>query len=156
MGKGGFAFKNINYLTDGHLELVLEKKVLEDKERFNLPAYYFYIRQKEVPEVIGKLELRIGHNEYSFYAGNIGYEIYPPYRGHHYAAKACVIAADIARAHGMDCLYISCLPDNLPSNKVCRKLGTRLLGTYPIPFHHEMFLLGISEMNIYEWKLSLP
>ena len=33
---------------------------------------------------IGGCNLRLGHSEALYYAGNIGYQIDEPYRGHHY------------------------------------------------------------------------
>jgi len=149
-----FFFKDITFLTDGDLDLVVEKTVPGNLERFLVPAYYFYIKKRGVPYEIGKIEIRVGHNEHTFYAGNIGYEIYPPYRGHHYAAKACEIVKRIAQLHGIQYLYISCLPDNIASNKTCQRLGANFLGTFLIPFHNEMYLMGIRQTNIYKWSIN--
>jgi len=153
-GEGMFTFKNITFLTDGDLELVIDRMVSADLEQFRAPAYYFKIKKKGLPYEIGKIEIRVGHNEHTFYAGNIGYEIYPPYRGHHYAAKACQIIKRIAELHEIEYLYISCLPDNIASNKTCLFLESKFLGTFLIPFHHEMYLMGIRQTNIYKWMIN--
>ncbi|MBQ1404088.1 MAG: hypothetical protein IIY85_02240, partial [Lachnospiraceae bacterium] len=38
-----------------------------------------------------------------------------PFRGNHYAEKACRLLFELARRHEMDYLIISCQPTNLPS-----------------------------------------
>ena len=83
-----FRFKDVGYLTDGEIDLIIEKKVPAHLEKFAAPSYHFQIKQHLMPYEIGKIDIRVGYNENTFYGGNIGYEIYPPYRGHHYAAKA--------------------------------------------------------------------
>ena len=148
-----FRFAEVGYLTDGEIDLILEKKVPANLEPFHVPAYHFKIKKHLTSVEIGKIDIRIGHNEMTFYGGNIGYEIYPPYQGHHYAAKACLIIKKIALLHGMTYVYISCLPENIPSNKTCQRLKTSWLGTYLIPFHNEMYLVGVRQINVYEWIL---
>ena len=149
-----FRFKGVGYLTDGEIDLIIEKKVPAHLEKFAAPSYHFQIKQHLMPYEIGKIDIRVGYNENTFYGGNIGYEIYPPYRGHHYAAKACQIIKRVAQLHGMNYLYISCLPDNLPSNKTCQRLGARWLGNYVVPFHLEMYMMSVREINVYEWNLN--
>ena len=149
-----FIFKNISCLTDGDLELVIKRMAPAESEQFKAPTYYFKIRKKDFPHDIGKIEIRMEHNELTFYAGNIGYEIYPPYRGNHYAVKACLIVKRLAELHELEYLYISCLPDNIASNKTCKYIGSKYLGTYLIPFHHDMYLMGIRQVNIYKWLIN--
>lgn len=149
-----FRFAEVGYLTDGEIDLILEKKVPAELEPFHAPAYHFKIKKHLMPIEMGKIDIRIGYNDTTFYGGNIGYEIYPPFRGHHYATKACLLIKKIALLHGMDYVYISCLPENIPSNKTCQRLGSSWLGTYLIPFHHEMYLAGVRQINVYEWGLT--
>lgn len=148
-----FRFKDVGYLTDGEIDLIIEKKVPAHLEKFGVPSYHFQIKKHLMPHEIGKIDIRIGYNENTFYGGNIGYEIYPAYRGHHYAAKACKILKRVAQLHGMNYLYISCLPENIPSNKTCQSLGAHWLGTYIVPFHLEMYMMGVRQINIYELGL---
>ncbi|MCL1949390.1 MAG: GNAT family N-acetyltransferase [Turicibacter sp.] len=149
-----FEFKELPRLTDGELELVLVKQMPAKYELFKVPAYYFKIFRLKGYEEIGVLEIRIGSNEFTFYAGHIGYEIYPSFRGHHYASQACQLAKTVACLHKISTLYICCLPDNIPSNKTIKRLGAQFIGTYLVPFYHEMYLLGIDRVNIYEWDFS--
>ena len=38
---------------------------------------------------IGQISYRTGESRAVYYYGHIGYHIDPPYRGHHYAYRAC-------------------------------------------------------------------
>ena len=82
--------------------------------------------------------MRIGHNDNTYYGGNIGYTVFPPYRGKHYAAKACKLLFELARMHGMEYLYISCDPDNVASRKTCEYAGGEFVETAILPEENEM------------------
>ena len=72
-------------LRSHEIYMNLYKTADENEEKGYVPAYYFkIIRCIDDIEVCG-CDLRIGHNENTKYGGNIGYEIYEPYRGNHYA-----------------------------------------------------------------------
>ncbi|HEY8364569.1 MAG TPA: GNAT family N-acetyltransferase [Haloplasmataceae bacterium] len=102
---------------------------------------------------MGFIDIRIGHNKNTYYGGNIGYTIYEPFRGHHYAAKACNIIKQIAIYHNMTKLYITCNPDNIPSRKTCEKLGLEFKGIIDLPEDNEMYLEGEKQKCLFEWKL---
>lgn len=151
-----FEFKDIPKLSDGELELQLDRLMPAKFEIFKVPAYYFKIIKSETKEEVGTIEIRIGENEFIFYAGNIGYQVYPKFRGHYYASKACSLVKEVALLHGMDTLNICCLPANIPSNKTIIHLGAKYLGVYLIPFYHEMYAMGIDKVNIYKWEIQRP
>jgi hypothetical protein len=48
------------------------------------------------------------------FSGNIGYHVYPPARGHHFAERACRCCLPLARRHGMERLWITCNPTTPP------------------------------------------
>jgi len=148
-----FEFKEIPRLSDGEIELRLIKQMPAKYELFRVPAYYFKILKADTKEDIGNIEIRIGNNEFTFYAGHIGYEISPPYQGHYYSASACQLIKQVALLHRIEKLNICCLPTNIPSNKVIIRLGAKFFGTYLVPFYHEMYLMGIDKVNIYQWDL---
>jgi len=83
----GFAFLETDDLRGEELALRLESARGAQPEKRWLPAYYFDICLPDGTR-IGRCDLRIGHNDKTFIGGNIGYTVFPPYRGHHYAAKA--------------------------------------------------------------------
>ena len=147
-----FEFKDVGYITNGEIDLIIDKKIPATLEPFHVPAYHFKIKKHLTSIELGKIDIRIGYNENTFYGGNIGYEIYPPYRGHHYAAQACLLIQKIATMHQMPYIYISCLPENIPSNKTCEKLPTQFLGTFQVPFHNELYYVGVRLINIYAWQ----
>lgn len=72
---------------------------------------------------IGRITYRPGESEAVYYFGHIGYHIDPPWRGHHYAEKACRLIRDEIRRSGKSSVVITCDPDNLPSRKTCLALG---------------------------------
>ena len=107
-----------------------------------LPAYAFWMRlAKPVGDppidFVGGIALRIGTNrEIEMFTGNIGYHVYPPARGHHYAERACRLILPIARRHGMEKLWITCNPDNLASRRTCERLGATLVEIVTVPPDH--------------------
>ncbi len=114
-----------------------------------VPAYHFWML---VPggvglnppiRLTGGIGLRIGTNaEIERYSGNIGYHVYPPARGRHYAERACRLLLPLARRHGMEKLWITCNPDNAASRRTCERLGARLVDIVPIPGDHPFRLRG--------------
>lgn len=107
-----------------------------------LPSYAFWLRLSEPIgdppiEFIGGISLRIGSNrEIDMFTGNIGYHVYPPARGHHYAERACRLVLPIARRHGMEQMWITCNPDNIASRRTCERLGATLVEIVAIPKDH--------------------
>lgn len=82
---------------------------------------------------VGELAVRLGESRALFYLGHIGYHIDAPYRGHHYAQKACRVAAAFLRAEGMRTAVITTDPENAASRKTCFGLGCSEESTVPVP-----------------------
>ncbi|WP_430495253.1 GNAT family N-acetyltransferase [Rossellomorea marisflavi] len=99
---------------------------------------------------IGVIDLRIGHNENLYYGGHIGYAVHSEHRGHHYAGKAVLLLKELALAHGMEKMTITCNPDNLPSRKTCEYVGAELKGIVAVPPHNDLYQRGEKEKCIYE------
>ena len=144
-------FESID-LRDEEIHLKLLRVTDEKPERAYLPAYYFSIMNEENLEV-GKCDLRIGHNENTRFGGNIGYEVYPKYRGNNYAARACRLLFQLAKKHEMKEIYITCDPDNIASRKSCEIAGATLVEIVSIPSHLELYRLGKRESCIYKIEL---
>ena len=146
-------FIGTGFLKTGELQLILEKTVEGDEARQWLPAYHFAICNGR-GEKMGTCDLRIGHNESVYYGGNIGYRIAEPYRGHHYAGKACRLLFELAKRHGMDYLIITCNPDNWPSRKTCEYAGGRLIEIVELPEDNGMRVEdGETHKCIYRFEL---
>ena len=115
-------------------EIVLRQIELDkdDPQRKWDPAFHFDILDRTGTQV-GGCNLRLGHSKALYYAGNIGYKIDEPYRGHRYAGKACRLLFELARRQGMEYVIIVCAPSNQPSRKTCEWLGGELLEIVELP-----------------------
>jgi tagatose 1,6-diphosphate aldolase len=120
-----------------------------DPGRGWVPSYHFWMklhpRRGEPPPITiaGGIGLRVGTNdEIRRYAGHLGYHVYPPARGQHYAERACRLLLPLARAHGIRELWITVNPDNFASRRTCERLGAALIDTIPIPSDHPFFARG--------------
>lgn len=102
---------------------------------------------------MGKCDLRIGHNEKLYFGGNIGYSVDEPFRGHHYAAKACRLLFALARKHDLGYVIITCREDNAPSYKTCESLGGALLEISDLPADSDMRAQGVERVRIYRFEL---
>lgn len=145
-------FFDTSFLKDEEISLVLERTAAANPERGWVPAYYFAIRNKDGAK-IGECDLRVGHNENTYYGGNIGYSINEEYRGHHYAGKACLLLFELAKRHNMDYLIISCDPDNVASRKTCEYAGGKLSEIAELPEGNDMRSNGETEKCIYKFML---
>ncbi|WP_313181662.1 GNAT family N-acetyltransferase [Lacrimispora sp.] len=149
-----FEFQDFDYLTDGEIDLKIEEKAPSNEEKGYVPVYKYRITLHKSDDDIGSIDIRIGNNENLYYGGHIGYMIKESYRGNSYASKACKIIKNVAVAHGMNRLIITCNPDNLPSRKTCEKAGLKLKEIVNLPPYNEMYERGERQKCIYEWILG--
>lgn len=140
-------------LQDGEIVLKLTGTADARPEKNLVPAYYFDICLADGTRA-GKCDLRIGHNERLYIGGNIGYTVFEPYRGHHYAARACRLLFRQARKHGMEHVLITCDPWNKASAGTCRLAGGEYLETAAIPENHDMYERGLREVMVYRFDLT--
>ena len=118
-----------------------------------LPFYWWSIVENASGATVGKISLRLGHNYHSYWNGNVGYEVDEPYRGHHYAAIALKMVLPIAKAHGMDHLFVSCDKNNAASYKTIERCGGHLLEiSYP-PKDWIYYRPGLPLKRIYRIEL---
>jgi len=82
---------------------------------------------------IGQLSYRDGESRCVYYYGHIGYHIDPPYRGNHYAYRACKLIEQEIRLSGKSSVVITCDPDNYPSRKTCVRLGCLFESVTQVP-----------------------
>jgi predicted acetyltransferase len=146
-------FSDASLLSSDNLMLVLQKFSDADPANQKLPAYKFHICDRD-GQRLGECTLRLGYSDRVYYGGNIGYGIDEPHRGHHYAEEACRILFRLALAHGMEYLYISCTPGNLPSYRTCERLGGTLLETAELPADNDMREKGLTQVCVFRFELS--
>ena len=130
-------FFDTGFLESDEIKLVLERTREADPAKKRAPAYCFLICDRQ-GAAVGICDLKIGYTDGLYYSGHIGYEIDEKHRGRHYAAKACRLLFALAKKHGMEYLYITCAPDNLPSRKTCESLGGELLEIAELPEDHDL------------------
>lgn len=145
-------FLDTAFLKNAEIQLLLEKTVDGGEERNWVPAYHFSINNLNGIRM-GVCDLRIGYNDNLYYGGHIGYRVFPEYRGHHYAGKACLLLFQLARKHSMNYLYITCNPDNFASRKTCEYAGGKLLEIVELPEGNDMRDDGEFEKCIYQFTL---
>lgn len=146
-------FFDTSDLYDREIMLRLVRTVGEQPEKRWLPVYYFEICLPDGTK-IGYCDLRIGHNDKTYIGGNIGYGIDEPFRGNHYAAKACRLLFRLAKKHALEYLTISCQPSNLASARTCELAGGTYVETADIPEDHEMYAEGKRKVRIYRFDLT--
>ncbi|MDD4139768.1 MAG: GNAT family N-acetyltransferase [Eubacteriales bacterium] len=138
----GLLFFDTGDLSDGEICLRLERTVEAQPEKGYVPAYFFQIVRLSDQAEVGWCDLRVGHNQNTFYGGNIGYGIREAYRGNHYAGKACRLLLALARKHDMGFVLITCAPENLASQKTCLYCGAHLKQIVTLPAWHALYKEG--------------
>lgn len=146
-------FFDVSDLKNDEIFLRLDRTCDAQPEKRWVPAYYFDICLVDGTK-IGCCDLRIGHNDKLYIGGNIGYRIDEPFRGHHYAAKACKLLFRQAKKHKMEYLIITCDPTNIASSKTCELAGGKYIETADIPEDNEMFAEGKRHVLIYHFTLK--
>ena len=113
---------------------------------------HYAIVVAQTGQAVGRIDLRLGYTTSIVrYGGHFGYNIEPPWRGHHYAGKACKILGPVAKAHGMDVLWITCNPDNWPSRKTCEWIGASLVEVVDLPPDNDQYQSGERQKCRYRW-----
>lgn len=149
-----FRFRDIKKITGDEIDLVLkEVRPANDTCGF-VPSYVFTIHRHNHEVPVGQIDLRIGHNVNTYYGGNIGYSVTKAYRGHGYGFKAVKLLIELAQAHKMDFVIITCNPDNIASRKTAERSGAKLLEIVDLPEDNDMYQSGERSKCRYEIKLS--
>jgi predicted acetyltransferase len=149
-----FEFLDPGVLSDGGLDVVVEKTEPADPGRGYVPAYHFALAVHGSKEKVGEIRLRVGNVPSLEISGHVGYGVDEAHRGHGYAARACRLIAPVALAHGLDRLIITCDPANVASRKTCERLGAALVGEFDVPPDHPMFKEGRRRVLRYVWTLA--
>jgi tagatose 1,6-diphosphate aldolase len=124
-----------------------------DARRGRPPEYRFWMRLhpaagpgQSLPPPIpiaGTISFRFINDENTLlYYGHIGYHVFPPARGHHYAERSSRLLMPLARRHGMKELWITTNPDNLPSRRTCERLGCEMVEIVDLPQGHPLWQRG--------------
>jgi predicted acetyltransferase len=129
--------------ADGELTPDLVERQHADTNRGIVPAYVFAMMNRKTGLQMGRISLRIGNTDHlRLYAGHIGYAVDRPYRGNHYAERSCRLLLPLARAHGMNELWITCNPENLASRRTLERLGAELVEIVDVPLNNPLYRRG--------------
>ncbi len=131
--------------SDGELALRLASVSDADEKTGHVPAYVFEMIRVCDGAVVGDIHLRLGYVRNVYYGGNVGYTVLEEHRGHGYAEKAVRLLFEIARAHRMLYLIISCEQTNDASRKTLEHLNGTLLETRIAPRYSGIWQKGVHE-----------
>ena len=135
--------------SDGEITLRITSVSAADETKGYVPAYKFEIIRLGDGAAVGEIDLRLGYVRNLYFGGNIGYAVKEEYRGNGYAGKACKLVFEIARAHRMPYVMISCREDNIPSRKTLEGLPGTLLETRVPPSYSSLYRLGENTPHCY-------
>ncbi len=147
-------FLDVPVLRDGDIFLACINKKPADAKKIWTPAYSFVICKDGEGEVVGDIRLRVGYSTGLYYGGQIGYNVDEKFRGNGYAVKACQLLIPLIKFHEMEKVLITNSADNIPSMRVCEKLGAKHVRVAKVPEWHDMYERGLHNVNIYEWSIS--
>ena len=136
-------------LHDDEIKLILRETKEAIPERKHVPAYCFDIALLD-GTAVGNCSLKIWHTRVIWFAGNIGYEVYEPFRGHHYAAKACRLLFKLAIMHDLDYVIITCNVSNAASERSIQLAGGMFISEEDVPEDSEQYRKGSHRVKIYK------
>lgn len=118
-----------------------------------VPRFRFEILN-EAGDPMGHISVRVGDNQHvRFAAGHLGYEIKEPYRGHHFAGKACLALAPWIFSF-MDNVLITADPDNDASIRTMIWIGAQFLDEVDVPEGDPHYRRGSRRKVRYSWTHS--
>lgn len=120
-------------MTDGVIDLVPIELYQLDRDMGFGECYDYIIAPHGVSREAGRISLRLGESPCVYYFGHIGYHVDAPYRGRHFAKRACALLFPLMRRKGKRSVVITTDPDNIPSRRTCEGLGCVLERTVNVP-----------------------
>lgn len=113
----------------------------------------FMVEDVQTGQEAGQVALRIGDGKALFYLGHIGYHIDPPFRGNHYAARACRLCVPILQQRGFMTAVITTDIDNVPSIRTCEQLGCEYEETVSVPILYRFMFQLSARKKRYIWRI---
>lgn len=140
--------------TDGVIDLIpVHLGYPDDDLKFGDVYDYSIVphgRRKEA----GQISVRLGEGEGIYYYGHIGYHIDPPWRGQHWAQRACRLIRPLLEGAGKASVVITTDPDNIASQRTILGLGAVEERTVDVPASFRR-RYEINDVKIrYVWRLD--
>lgn len=137
------------------IDLIFEEFVPANPDKKFVDCVGYDIVLHSTNNKIGHCSAKLGFNDVIYYIGNIGYSIDENFRGNGYAGEAVKLLLKLFQKNGFKKVYITNVPENNASRRVCEKLRARFLGTFEIPednIRRKEF--GEKFMNIFEIDIA--
>jgi len=129
-----FQFLRPGVLRDGDLTVTLTSTHLPNGAGIEVPTYCFMLSLRGGVTSVGHVHLRIGNTEnLRLYQGHVGYGVDSGWRGRHYAERATRLILPLAKAHGINPVWITCDPGNIASRRTCERLGGVFVEMVEVP-----------------------
>lgn len=151
-----FEWKEFKILANDEIRLVPKSRDEPNNEKGHAPRYGFSIIHIQDNRDIGVVYLAI-HPESSrgqYLAGHLSYGVDRRYKGHYYAAQACILMKPVALAHGLRRLFIGSGNDNIASRKTILKLGARPITRDDVPDDSVLAELRTNKVGMFVWNLA--
>ncbi|USI72166.1 GNAT family N-acetyltransferase [Sphingomonas morindae] len=125
-----------------------------DPGRGRVPARIYDILDAE-GVAVGTIQLRLAPLEPLLrYGGQVGYEVAEAHRGQGHACAALQALVPIARAAGLESLWITCRPDNIASRRTLERAGAALEAMVTPPPGSDLHARGDRLMCRYRLALT--
>ena len=148
--------EDLDYITDGEIDLVILAKLDENNKLFKNPVYAYNIYIHNTTTIIGRVDLRIGgmDDEEIYYAGNIGIDINELYQEKDYAYMALQLIESIAKKIGMKEILIACLREDSKTKRLANYTFYETEDIKEIPNGTIAYLNGYRERILYKKTLK--
>lgn len=124
--------------------------VMPGDEQHGLVPYYHHRILVDSADV-GHINFKVGDTDHvRLYAGHVGFEVKPVYRGHGYAEKACRALVPLMTRH-YDDVILTADPTNLASLRTIERLGARFESELPVPENDPQYSRGARIKRRYRW-----
>lgn len=143
-----------DYRKEGNeISIVLDS--IDRSGLFFKEIYYTFLIYRNIDEqIVGYIDFRLGPEKIMYFAGNVGYQIKPSFRGHHYAYQAlCLLVLFLKDFDLATSFWISCSPENVASLTTIEKFQAHFLEEVDVPKSHWLYKRGEKRKRIYQVDL---
>lgn len=121
-----------------------------DDQRGLVPYYHHRILVASAD--VGHINFKVGDTDHvRLYAGHVGYEIKPVYRGHGYAGKSCRALIPLVKRH-YDNVILTADADNLAAVRTIEQLGACFEAETLVPPTDPQYQRGFRLKRRYRWN----
>ncbi|MFB9133986.1 GNAT family N-acetyltransferase [Vibrio olivae] len=139
-------------MKSDRVEIVFEKYIDAKPDEGLVPVYRFKIHNLK-GDTVGHINFKLGETVHiKQYAGHIGYEILPQFRGNSYSYFACEAIKPFIQEF-FNTIILTCNPDNKPSIKTIKKLNAKFINEVTVPENDPSYKNGSRQKLRYEWQL---